>query len=108
MLFIVSSALIFSASSSFFCLSIIGFSLEATLSISILILLTKCQKVYTPSHDLLLKAKTKPLVNKVGVKCPKCKEENVNCITKQTRGGDEGATELYVCLSCGYQWKYNN
>lgn len=41
-------------------------------------------------------------------KCPKCKEENVNCITKQTRGGDEGATELYVCLSCGYQWKYNN
>lgn len=40
--------------------------------------------------------------------CPKCKEQNVNCITKQVRSGDEGATDFFTCLSCGYKWKVNN
>lgn len=41
-------------------------------------------------------------------KCPKCHKQNVNCITKQVRSADEGATNFYTCLECGYKWKLNN
>ena len=40
--------------------------------------------------------------------CPKCKQENVNCQTKQLRSADEGATNIYTCLNCGYKWSVNN
>lgn len=40
--------------------------------------------------------------------CPRCKKQNVNCITMQTRSADEGATDFYTCLDCGKKWKHNN
>ena len=40
--------------------------------------------------------------------CPKCGHQNVNCITKQLRSADEGATDFFTCLDCGYKWKHNN
>ena len=40
--------------------------------------------------------------------CPKCKGNNVNCITKQVRSADEGATDFFTCLDCGNKWKHNN
>ena len=40
--------------------------------------------------------------------CPKCHKQNVNCITKQQRSADEGATDFFTCLDCGYKWKHNN
>ena len=40
--------------------------------------------------------------------CPKCHSKNVNVKTKQTRSADEGATNFYTCIDCGYVWrKYN-
>ena len=41
-------------------------------------------------------------------KCPQCHKENVYYTTKQLRCGDEGATNIYECLECGYIWKVNN
>lgn len=41
-------------------------------------------------------------------KCPQCKKENVYYKTEQRRCGDEGATNIYECLECGYIWKHNN
>ena len=40
--------------------------------------------------------------------CPKCGHQNVNCITKQIRSADEGATDFFTCLDCCYKWKHNN
>ena len=40
--------------------------------------------------------------------CPKCKGNNVNCITKQVRSADEGATVFYECPACGYRFTQNN
>ena len=48
------------------------------------------------------------LIKNCDVKCPKCKHENVNRITKQTRSADEGATDFYTCLDCHHKWRINN
>ena len=40
--------------------------------------------------------------------CPQCHKQNVNCITKQQRSADEGATDFFTCIDCGYRWKHNN
>lgn len=48
------------------------------------------------------------IIKNCDVKCKRCKHENVNLQTKQVRSADEGATDFYTCLDCGYKWKVNN
>lgn len=43
--------------------------------------------------------------NTVGVKCPKCKSENVNAFSKQIRSGDEAMTIFYTCIDCKNKWR---
>ena len=46
--------------------------------------------------------------NTDGVHCIKCESDNVNVIQKQIRSADEGATNFYTCIDCGYKWRRNN
>lgn len=46
--------------------------------------------------------------NTDGVVCIRCKSDNINVIQKQLRSADEGATNIYKCLDCGYTWRRNN
>jgi DNA-directed RNA polymerase subunit M/transcription elongation factor TFIIS len=41
-----------------------------------------------------------------GIPCPKCKEQKVTMVTKQTRSADEPMTIFYTCFNarCNYQW----
>lgn len=48
------------------------------------------------------------IIKNCDAKCPKCKKQNVNVQTKQLRSADEGATDMFTCLECGYKWKINN
>ena len=45
------------------------------------------------------------LVSNTNTKCERCHIQNVHFITKQVRSSDEGATNFYICLSCGHTWK---
>lgn len=46
--------------------------------------------------------------NTINEYCPVCKSDNVNVVQKQTRSGDEGATNFYTCLDCGHRWRRYN
>jgi len=48
------------------------------------------------------------MIKNCSKECPRCHKQNVNCVTKQQRSADEGATDIFTCLSCGYVWKHNN
>ena len=43
--------------------------------------------------------------NTVGIKCPRCKSENVNVFEKQVRSGDEAKSRFYTCIECGNKWR---
>lgn len=43
--------------------------------------------------------------NTVGIKCPRCKSENVNVYEKQTRSSDEAKSKFYTCIDCGNKWR---
>lgn len=40
---------------------------------------------------------------KSGVKCVKCKSDNTFTTTEQKRGGDESASEVTICNTCGHR-----
>lgn len=40
-------------------------------------------------------------------KCPKCKSENTETVTLQTRRSDEPETNFNTCNACRHQWKIN-
>lgn len=63
------------------------------------------------SYDIKLfttKEEKTQVKNTVNVKCPTCQSDNINLVQKQTRSGDEGATNFYTCLDCGFRWRRNN
>lgn len=41
------------------------------------------------------------------VKCPKCRSNNVQTRTVQTRGADEASTDKNMCLSCNHKFSIN-
>ncbi|KAF8516040.1 hypothetical protein JB92DRAFT_2788569 [Gautieria morchelliformis] len=45
---------------------------------------------------------------RVAERCPECGHGEAYFKQLQTRGADEGSTNLYTCISCGYGWQLNN
>ncbi len=39
---------------------------------------------------------------------PECKSRRIVIEQRQTRSGDEGATNFYTCSNCGRKWQRNN
>jgi len=52
--------------------------------------------------------KSKPIPPTTEMVCKKCNAlRKIEFTTVQTRGGDEGATTTFTCLTCGERWKIN-
>ena len=43
--------------------------------------------------------------NTYGIKCPKCKSEQIYEKSVQTRSADEAASIFRTCLNCNYKWQ---
>ena len=43
--------------------------------------------------------------NTINIKCRRCGGEQIYQSQKQTRAADEAATNIYLCLNCGYTWR---
>ena len=56
--------------------------------------------------DVHLKKKKKTVITVEDsvLQCNKCKSNKVLMDTRQTRGGDEGATVFATCTNCGTKW----
>ena len=39
------------------------------------------------------------------IKCKRCKEYQIETVTKQVRSADEGETTFYKCRNCGFGWQ---
>ena len=39
------------------------------------------------------------------IKCPKCKDNQVDTESRQTRSGDEAQTDFHTCRVCNYKWQ---
>ncbi len=55
--------------------------------------------------DDIVRARYKPTGTKGFGKCGRCNSEELYVNEKQTRGLDEPQTVLFLCLSCGHNWK---
>lgn len=63
---------------------------------------------FREKEKLEIDEETKPIkLQKSDEKCRKCKAHNCAFYLLQTRGGDEGMTSFWSCLSCGHRWTKN-
>ncbi len=42
---------------------------------------------------------------KIKAECPKCHFNEAQTYYLQTRSGDEGSTQFFLCLKCGNKWR---
>lgn len=43
--------------------------------------------------------------NTINITCRRCGSDQIHQSQKQTRAADEAATNIYLCLNCGYTWR---
>ena len=63
----------------------------------------KYEKIYKKKEIEEKNKKDKPTTDLF--QCPKCKKRRATVSEKQTRRGDEPATQFINCLECGHSWR---